>query len=265
MRLNQETVVETTRLFLVPYLATHVTKYHRWMQNSWLRESTSSELLSLDEEFEAQKQWCNSDDRLTFILLSKQLLEEFWLSRSSKIGESEKSHQLSLYEFVDDENPEVYAMIGDVNLFLTPGTGDDDFEGELSVMIAEPKFRGQGLAAEALAGILEYSGRHLPVNLTSLVAKVSINNEGSIKFFKERLQFIERSRNNIFNEIEFIPDIQNLSSIELNLSGFKNQLALKTSQAIINRLLATSPELSTSSTWYYKENDLKIWREKQKK
>ncbi|VDQ08119.1 unnamed protein product [Trichobilharzia regenti] len=51
MRLNRETVVETTRLFLVPYLATHVTKYHRWMQCSWLRESTSSELLSLDEVF----------------------------------------------------------------------------------------------------------------------------------------------------------------------------------------------------------------------
>nr|CAH8822090.1 unnamed protein product [Trichobilharzia regenti] len=196
MRLNRETVVETTRLFLVPYLATHVTKYHRWMQCSWLRESTSSESLSLDEEFEAQKQWCNSDDRLTFILLSKQLLEEFWSLKSNQI----KSHQQSLYEFVDDENPEVYAMIGDVNLFLTPGIGDDDFEGELSVMIAESKFRGQRLAAEALAGILEYSGRHLPVDLTSLVAKVSVNNEGSVKFFKERLQFIERSRNNIFNE-----------------------------------------------------------------
>nr|CAH8822088.1 unnamed protein product [Trichobilharzia regenti] len=246
MRLNRETVVETTRLFLVPYLATHVTKYHRWMQCSWLRESTSSESLSLDEEFEAQKQWCNSDDRLTFILLSKQLLEEFWSLKN-------------------DENPEVYAMIGDVNLFLTPGIGDDDFEGELSVMIAESKFRGQRLAAEALAGILEYSGRHLPVDLTSLVAKVSVNNEGSVKFFKERLQFIERSRNNIFNEIEFIPDVENLSSVEINSSEFKNQLALKTSQAIINRLLATSPELSASSTWYYKENELKIWRDKQKK
>ncbi|VDP64735.1 unnamed protein product [Schistosoma mattheei] len=49
MRLNQETVLETSRLFMVPYLRIYVPKYHSWMQDSWLRASTSSEQLTLDE------------------------------------------------------------------------------------------------------------------------------------------------------------------------------------------------------------------------
>ncbi|CAH8492364.1 unnamed protein product [Schistosoma haematobium] len=193
MRLNQETVLETSRLFMVPYLRIYVPKYHSWMQDSWLRASTSSEQLTLDEEFEAQEQWCHLDDRLTFILLSKQLYQDYWLLNNNKTDTIES--QLNNYE-----NAEIFSMIGDVNLFITYSHMVNDFEGELSVMIAESKYRGQGLAAEALAGILEYSGRHLPMKLNSLVAKVSMTNESSIHFFQNRLNFIERSRNTIFNE-----------------------------------------------------------------
>ncbi|CAH8486037.1 unnamed protein product [Schistosoma intercalatum] len=150
-------------------------------------------------------------------------------------------------------------MIGDVNLFITYSHMVNDFEGELSVMIAESKYRGQGLAAEALAGILEYSGRHLPMKLNSLVAKVSMTNESSIHFFQNRLNFIERSRNTIFNEIEFVPEIQQLSSEDQNQSKFKN-LASNTSQLIIDRLLANSLG-STSFKWYYTEKDLNLWRQ----
>ncbi|CAH8457962.1 unnamed protein product [Heterobilharzia americana] len=117
MLLNQETVLETTRLFMVPYLHTHVVKYHQWMENPQLRESTSSDLLSLDEELDAQQKWCNSDDRLTFILLSKKLIQEYWLSGSVQ-NEIDTSSRLSVYETLDNANPEVFAMIGDVNLFL---------------------------------------------------------------------------------------------------------------------------------------------------
>uniref|UniRef100_A0A5K4F0Q8 N-acetyltransferase domain-containing protein n=2 Tax=Schistosoma mansoni TaxID=6183 RepID=A0A5K4F0Q8_SCHMA len=251
MRLNQETVLETPRLFMVPYLRVHVPKYHSWMQDSWLRETTSSEQLTLDEEFEAQEQWCNLDDRLTFILLSKQLYQDYWSLNNIKVELDES--QLNIHE-----NAEIYSMIGDINLFITYSHTINDFEGELSVMIAESKYRGQGLAAEALAGILEYSGRNLPMKLNSIVAKVSMTNQSSINFFQNRLKFIERSRNNVFNEIEFVPEIQQLPSEDQNQSEYKN-LALNTSQLIIDRLLTNS--LGSTSKWYYLENDLKLWRQ----
>ncbi|CAH8430446.1 unnamed protein product [Schistosoma rodhaini] len=125
-------------------------------------------------------------------------------------------------------------------------------------MIAESKYRGQGLAAEALAGILEYSGRNLPMKLNSIVAKVSMTNQSSINLFQNRLKFIERSRNTVFNEIEFVPEIQQLSNEGQNQSEYKN-LALNTSQLIIDRLLTNS--LGSTSKWYYLENDLKLWRQ----
>ncbi|CAH8492379.1 unnamed protein product [Schistosoma haematobium] len=203
-------------------------------------------------EFEAQEQWCHLDDRLTFILLSKQLYQDYWLLNNNKTDTIES--QLNNYE-----NAEIFSMIGDVNLFITYSHMVNDFEGELSVMIAESKYRGQGLAAEALAGILEYSGRHLPMKLNSLVAKVSMTNESSIHFFQNRLNFIERSRNTIFNEIEFVPEIQQLSSEDQNQSKFKN-LASNTSQLIIDRILANSLG-STSFKWYYTEKDLNLWRQ----
>ncbi|RTG80514.1 uncharacterized protein DC041_0008732 [Schistosoma bovis] len=177
-------------------------------------------------EFEAQEQWCHLDDRLTFILLSKQLYQDYWLLNKNNNNKTDTiESQLNTYE-----NAEIFSMIGDVNLFITYSHMVNDFEGELSVMIAESKYRGQGLAAEALAGILQYSGRHLPMKLNSLVAK-----------------------------IEFVPEIQQLSSEDQNQSKFKN-LASNTSQLIIDRLLANSLG-STSFKWYYTEKDLNLWRQ----
>ncbi|KAF5396000.1 hypothetical protein PHET_11276 [Paragonimus heterotremus] len=49
MRVNDSIVVETGRLFFVPYCSIHVPKYHQWMLNEDLRSSTSSDLLSLEE------------------------------------------------------------------------------------------------------------------------------------------------------------------------------------------------------------------------
>ncbi|KAF6767839.1 hypothetical protein AHF37_10169 [Paragonimus kellicotti] len=100
-------------------------------------------------------------------------------------------------------------MIGDVNLFLHPidvntfGANNECFEGELSVMIAEPDMRGRGLASEALAALLEFSGRHLPSKLSGLVAKVSMDNLSSIKLFNSHLKFIERNRCAVFNQASF--------------------------------------------------------------
>ncbi|KAF5401037.1 Acyl-CoA N-acyltransferase, partial [Paragonimus heterotremus] len=146
-------------------------------------------------EFEAQRQWAELDDRLTFIILSKDRLASFENSPASNVN--------------DFGNMEVDSMIGDVNLFLHPidtstvGANNECFEGELSVMIAEPDMRGRGLASEALAALLEFSGHHLPSKLSGLVAKVSLDNLSSIKLFSSHLKFIERKRCSVFNQASF--------------------------------------------------------------
>ncbi|CAH8457945.1 unnamed protein product [Heterobilharzia americana] len=82
-------------------------------------------------------------------------------------------------------------------------------------------------------------------------------------FFKNRLQFVERSRNSIFNEVELVPQVQlNLSAEDELLKSIN--LSLKTSEFIVNRLLMTSSEFAASG-WYYQENDFTVWRQEIRK
>jgi hypothetical protein len=53
---------------LTPYLAAHVRRYHRWMGDAWLREMTSSEPLTLDEEYVMRDEWERSPVKHTFII-----------------------------------------------------------------------------------------------------------------------------------------------------------------------------------------------------
>ncbi|KER28779.1 hypothetical protein T265_04470 [Opisthorchis viverrini] len=183
-------LISCCRLFLVPYCGFHVPRYHGWMQSEALRRATSSDLLNLEEEYEAQRLWTELDDRLTFILLTREKLK---LSDLPSPSLGDRHQQL-----------EIEAMIGDVNLFLTPvqdAKHGAEFEGELSVMIAEEDFRGQGLAAEAVAALLQYSSSHLPNKISSLVAKVSLDNPASLRLFGDHLGFCERSRCEVFNQV----------------------------------------------------------------
>ena len=54
MRLNECTVLQGERVWLVPYLREHVPTYHAWMKDEWIREMTRSEPLTLDEEYAMQ-------------------------------------------------------------------------------------------------------------------------------------------------------------------------------------------------------------------
>lgn len=73
--------------------------------------------------------------------------------------------------------------------------------GEVSVMIAEVSSRGKGLAVQALAGMLLYVEHFFESSVTAIVAKVSLDNEPSLRFFKNKLGFVERRRNACFNEV----------------------------------------------------------------
>ena len=70
-------------------------------------------------------------------------------------------------------------------------------------MIAESSSRGKGLAAQALAGALLYVENFFDHNVTAIVAKVSLDNLPSLRFFKDKLGFTERRRNNCFNEVAY--------------------------------------------------------------
>lgn len=49
--MSQNYCLETPDLFLVPYEAGHVPKYHRWMETKELLKLTASDALTLEEVF----------------------------------------------------------------------------------------------------------------------------------------------------------------------------------------------------------------------
>lgn len=130
-------------------------------------------------------------------------------------------------------------MVGDVNLFLKGecpsvvsgrNQGEDDFEVEIEIMIADRAFRRKQLATEALLLLLTYTtgqwfadreiahsnlqpyldhiqATQSPKSLTSvitpdrLVARISDSNEPSICLF-EKLGFRVVRRVQVFHEVE---------------------------------------------------------------
>lgn len=98
MKLNISSKITGDRVILVPYRRHHVEKYNSWMSSKEIQELTSSEPLSLEEEYSMQKSWQEDDDKLTFIVLRRDLYEASTLATV--------------------EERETQSMIGDVNVFL---------------------------------------------------------------------------------------------------------------------------------------------------
>ncbi|KAL1238485.1 N-acetyltransferase 9-like protein [Trichinella spiralis] len=188
MRLNGRTSVSGRLVVLVPYGKAHVARYHQWMQCDILRAQTGSEQLSLEDEYKMQKSWQEDEDKLTFIVVAKQLWQE---SRFDDVG----------------------AMVGDVNLFFTP----DQRSAEVEVMIAEPAWRGRGLGKEAVKMLLVYAFQQLHVE--RFVAKIRSDNEPSLALFQS-LQFKQFCRVDVFQELhmELIlhPDLVNVWKQDTN-------------------------------------------------
>ncbi|KIK96028.1 hypothetical protein PAXRUDRAFT_826412 [Paxillus rubicundulus Ve08.2h10] len=107
-------------------------------------------------------------------------------------------------------------MIGDANLFLKGKPGDEDFEAEVGIMIAEEAYQRRGYAYEALGLMLTYATglptsfscpplpkppSPFPILPENLVVRIAQDNVPSIKLF-ERLGFVETRGANAFGEKE---------------------------------------------------------------
>ena len=97
MKINSTTKITGDKVILVPYRKHHVEKYNKWMSLKEIQELTSSEPLTLEEEYKMQKSWQEDEDKLTFIVLRRDLYD------SSTGNDTEK---------------ELLSMVGDVNVFL---------------------------------------------------------------------------------------------------------------------------------------------------
>ncbi|XP_040827133.1 N-acetyltransferase 9-like [Ochotona curzoniae] len=169
MRLNQNTLLLGRKVVLVPYTAEHVPRYHEWMQSEKLQRLTSSEPLTLEQEYAMQHSWREDADKRTFIVLDA----EKWQAQSAAAKES---------------------CI--VNLFFTD-PGDPTLR-EVQVIIAESSCRGKGLGAEAALMMLSYGVTKL--GLTMFEAKIGQGNEPSLRMFR-KLHFEQVALSSVFQEV----------------------------------------------------------------
>eukprot|EP01096_Ripella_sp_DP13-Kostka_P014372 TRINITY_DN6468_c0_g1_i1.p2 TRINITY_DN6468_c0_g1~~TRINITY_DN6468_c0_g1_i1.p2 ORF type:complete len:192 (-),score=75.09 TRINITY_DN6468_c0_g1_i1:7-582(-) len=163
-----EKTVESARVRLVPYEPQHVPKYNGWMKDQFLQETTASEPLSLEEEYQMQRNWEADQDKFTFLIVDKQ--------------RSENS---------------VEGMVGDINIFYHDE--EDRTNAEIDVMIAEKDARGKGLGLESVIAMLRFAGEEMGIK--SFEVKISFDNEASLHLFRDKLLFEEVSRSDVFEEI----------------------------------------------------------------
>lgn len=176
MKINSNTILIGDKIVLVPYEEKHVPRYHDWMKSEDLQRLTASEPLSLEEEYEMQKNWRNDDDKCTFIVINK--------------------------EKYNGPDTDIDAMVGDVNLFF----GDEsDGAGEINMMIADDSVRRKGFGTEALFLMIRYGCEHL--NLQQVRAKIGFDNKPSIKMFTKH-GFKEASRSDIFKEVTLVLNLE---------------------------------------------------------
>ncbi|XP_069123084.1 N-acetyltransferase 9-like protein [Argopecten irradians] len=174
MLINANTVVNGEKITLVPYENHHVVRYHQWMQSEELQQLTASEPLTLEAEYQMQQSWRQDEDKCTFIILDLDVY-----SKSGKENEDE-----------------IAAMVGDVNLFFNDE--DNKHSAEIEIMIAEPSARRKGFGKEALQCMMQYGIHTLKVE--EFTAKIGFKNIASIQLF-QKLGFNEVSRSEVFEEV----------------------------------------------------------------
>ncbi|XP_057461370.1 GCN5-related N-acetyltransferase 9 isoform X2 [Actinidia eriantha] len=185
--------IEGETVILAPYMKEHVPKYHQWMQDPALLESTGSEPLTLDEEYQMQLSWTQDPHKQTFIVLDKELVAG---------------------DFIHGQ-AHVEAMVGDVNIYMNDF--DDSQMAEIEIMIAEPKSRGKGLGKESVLMMMAFAVENFAIH--NFRAKIGESNGASLNLFR-KLGFKEVSYSEIFKEVTLEFPITKLKREELQqLSG----------------------------------------------
>ncbi|KAG5928035.1 hypothetical protein E4U42_001381 [Claviceps africana] len=201
MRVNQSTAVKAGKVLLVPYEARHVPKYHTWMQDPAIQEATASEPLTLQEEYENQRSWRASHDKLTFIVCEAPAGAASSAVVRAGVADAEE------------------RMRGDVNLFIYEDELADAVDargmlrGEMDVMIADRGHWRKGFGRAAVEGLLVYARRNLDrileeyggdrASMAGLMAKIKEGNGGSRALF-EGLGFRQRGGVNYFGEVVMV-------------------------------------------------------------
>ncbi len=167
MKQNISTCVLGQKVLLVPYRSHHVPKYNNWMSNKEIQELTSSEPLSLDEEYAMQKSWQQDEDKLTFIILRRDLYDSYPAEMTP-------------------EDKEITSMIGDVNIFLHRDE-DGPTDGpkclaELEIMIVDKENRCNGFGSESVQLMMSYAMQGLD-HVKRFFVKIDEGNVASIGMF----------------------------------------------------------------------------------
>lgn len=205
MKINENTRITGDKIVLIPYRKHHVPKYHEWMSSQEIQELTASEPLSIEEEYEMQAKWQNDPDKLTFIILRKDLFDE-------NIDSKQQSER------------EVNSMIGDVNCFIIDDDDEEDenhqiendskdgqsqkHQAELEVMIVDTKNRGNGYGIEAVYLMINYCVQYLAdsLNIKKFIVKIGETNTSSIKMFA-KLGFVHFKDIKPFQQVCFKLDL----------------------------------------------------------
>jgi len=174
--------------------------------NQEIRQVTASEPLSLKEEHEMQRSWCEDADKLTFIKCLPVSVETVQVIAGT------------------DDAP--VRLLGDVNLFLTSNNNNSDGNGdsytsfgEIELMIATKGKQGRGYGRAMLLAFMEYilthqkdileeydQGRLHSLNVHSrlayLRARIAESNERSIRLFESAWSSRVSTEADYFGEVE---------------------------------------------------------------
>jgi len=196
---NKQTVFVNSEIALVPYNKHLVQTYHGWMNEEMLK-ATSSEPLTIKEEYEMQNTWIHDTDKITFILLDLKK----WISNTVVDQDELNEHEAN-------------CTFGDINMFLTEEK--DYIEGEISVMIALDRYRRKGNATNIVKCFINLL--RAEIGVTDVRAKIDLDNTASINLFKNKLKFKEESICEPFQQVTLVQSPTDKHFDEINLISYE--------------------------------------------